>query len=102
MSTPVSVTIAHRLGKDEATRRLKDGLARTKGFGTLISVEQEVWSGDTLEFQMRALGQAAAGSIEVREDSLRIEVTLPWLLAKAAERILPQIRQQTALLLEKK
>jgi putative polyhydroxyalkanoic acid system protein len=103
VSAPVSVSIAHRLGKAEATRRLKDGLARTKGhLGALISVEQEVWSGDTLQFQMRALGQTAAGSIEVREDSLRIEVTLPWLLAKAAERILPVMRQQTALLLEKK
>lgn len=102
MSTPVSVTVSHRLGKAEAMRRLKDGLAHTKGFGTLISVEQEVWSGDTLQFQMRALGQAAAGSIEVREDSLRIDVTLPWLLAKAAERILPTIRQHTTLLLEKK
>ena len=102
MSEPVSVTVSHRLGKDEAVRRLKDGLGRTKSFGALISVEQEVWSGDTLQFQMRALGQAAAGSIEVREDSLRIEVTLPWLLAKAAERIVPAIRQQATLLLEKK
>jgi hypothetical protein len=33
---------------------------------------------------MRALGQTAAASIEVLEDTLRIEVSLPWILAKAA------------------
>ena len=36
------------------------------------------------------------------EDALRIEVALPWLLAKAANRLLPVLRKQTTLLLEKK
>ena len=103
MGAPVTVSISHRLGKDEAARRLKDGLARTKGqLGALISIDQEEWSGDTLRFQMRALGQSAAGTIEVMEESLRIEVSLPWLLAKAAERFLPTLRRETTLLLEKK
>ena len=51
---------------------------------------------------MRALGQSAAGTIEVLEDSLRIEVTLPWLLAKLSEKFLPALKKETALLLEKK
>jgi Putative polyhydroxyalkanoic acid system protein (PHA_gran_rgn) len=103
VSTPVTATVPHRLGKDEALRRLKAGLARAKGqFGTLITIEQEEWSGDVLRFQMRALGQSAAGTITVMEDSLLIAVTLPWLLAKAAERLLPQMRQQATVLLEHK
>ena len=56
--------------------------------------------GDTLSFQMRALGQSAAGTITVMEDKVLIAVTLPWLLAKAAEHILPTIQKQTSLLLE--
>lgn len=103
MSTPVTLSIPHRLGKEEAVRRLKRGLGRAQGqFGGLISVEQEIWTGDTLRFQMRALGQSAAGTIEVLGDSLRIEVALPWLLAKAAERIMPAVRKQATLLLESK
>ena len=51
---------------------------------------------------MRALGQTAAASIEVLEDALRIEVSLPWLLAKAAKRFLPILRKEATLLLEKK
>ena len=103
MSEPITVTISQQLGKAEAVRRLRDGFARTKGqLGQLIAIEQETWDGDTLRFQMRALGQLAAGTIEVLENALRIEVTLPWLLAKAAKRILPVLRKEATLLLEKK
>jgi hypothetical protein len=103
MSDPVTVIVGHRLGKVEATRRLKEGFARTKGhLGEMIAIEQEIWEEDTLRFHLRALGQTAAGTIEVLEDALRIEVSLPWLLAKAAKRLLPILRKQTTLLLEKK
>ena len=103
MSAPVTAAVPHRLGKEEALRRLKTGLARARGqFGTLLAIEREEWSGDELSFQMRALGQSAAGTITVMEDKVLIAVTLPWLLAKAAERILPTIQKQTTLLLENK
>jgi putative polyhydroxyalkanoic acid system protein len=85
MSNTITVVVSHHLGKVEAARRLKDGLAHTKGhLGALIAVEQETWEGDTLRFRMRALGQTAAASIEVLEDALHIEVSLPWRLANAA------------------
>ena len=103
MSETVTVIVGHRLGKVEAVRRLKDGLARTQGnLGAMIAMEEATWEGDTLRFRLRALGQTAAASIEVLEDALRIEVSLPWLLAKAAKRLLPILRKETTLLLEKK
>ena len=103
MSDTVTVTVGHRLGKVEAVRRLKEGLAHTDGqVGAMIALEQQTWQGDTLRFSMRALGQTAAASIEVLEDALRIEVSLPWLLAKAAKRLLPILRKEATLLLEKK
>ena len=103
MSTPVTVSVSHRLGKDEAVRRLKTGLERMRGnLSALVTIDQDVWTGDTLRFQMRALGQSAAGTIEVLDDSVRIEVTLPWLLAKLSERLLPAIKKEATLLLEKK
>lgn len=103
MSEPVTAAVPHRLGKEEALRRLKTGLARAKGhLGGLLTIERETWSGDTLDFQMHALGQSAAGTITVLEDRLLITVTLPWLLARAAERILPVLKKQTTLLLENK
>jgi hypothetical protein len=103
LSDNVTVTIGHRLGKVEAMRRLKDGFAGAHGhLGGIIAVEQETWEGDTLHFRMRALGQTATARIEVLEDALRIDVALPWLLAKAANRLLPMLRKEAARLLEKK
>ena len=103
MSETVTVVIGHRLGKAEALRRVKEGFARADGqLGPLMAIEQESWEGDVLRFRMRVLGQAAAAMIEVMDDALRVEVSLPWLLAKAAKRLLPILRKETSLLLEKK
>ncbi len=71
-------------------------------YGHLLAVQEETWNGDRLLFQVSALGQAAAGIIDVAEDHVRLEVTLPWLLAKLAEKIQPMIRKEGTLMLEKK
>jgi hypothetical protein len=103
MSDTITVIVGHRLGKAEAVRRIKEGFSRTSGqLGPMIAVEQEAWEGDTVRFRMRALGQIAAGTIEVLEDAMRIEVSLPWLLAKAAKRLIPILRKEATLLLEKR
>jgi hypothetical protein len=103
MSKPVVVSIPHRLGKEEALARLKSGFTRARtNFGYLLTVEDEAWSGDHLQFRVRALGQVAGGTIDVAEDHVRLEVTLPWLLAAFAEKITPAIRKEGTLLLEKK
>jgi hypothetical protein len=103
MSKPIVVSIPHRLGKEEAIRRLKSGLGRMRtDFGHLLAVQEEIWTGDHLQFQVSALGQAAGGIIDVTEDHVRLEVTLPWLLAKLAEKIQPMIRKEGTLMLEKK
>jgi hypothetical protein len=101
MSAPVTASVPHRLGKAEAIRRLKAGLSRAQG-GSLLTIDQEEWSGDMLRFRMHALGQSATGTITVMEESVDIAVTLPWLLAKIAERILPAVRNKATLLLENK
>ena len=103
MSAPLTVSIPHRLGREEAIRRLKTGLASIRNnYSSLIAVDREEWAGDKLAFGLRALGQPSSGSIEVFEDRLLIEVTLPWLLAKFAERVVPTIRKEATLLLEKR
>ena len=103
MSETVTVTVGHTLGKAEAIRRIKDGMLRSSGhLGAMVLIDQESWEGDTLRLRIRALHQTATASVQVLEDALRIEVSLPWLLAKAAHRLLPILRKETTLLLEKK
>ena len=57
---------------------------------------------ENLQFSVSALGQVASGTIDVAQDYVRLEVTLPWLLAVLAEKITPAIRKEGTLLLDKK
>ncbi len=102
MSKPIIVSIPHRLGKEEALRRLKPGLTGAAASFPVLKVDEEIWSGDRLTFRVRALGQAAAGTVDVADDHVKLEVTLPWLLQKFAEIAQTAIRARGKLLLEKK
>jgi hypothetical protein len=103
MTEPLIVTIPHRLGKDEAARRIRDGLGRAKGeFAHLIHIEADSWEGDRLQFAASALGQHAHGFIDVYDGAVRLEVTLPWLLAQFAHAAQRVVGQRGQVLLEKK
>jgi hypothetical protein len=55
-----------------------------------------------MDFRVRALGQIAAGHVDVTGDQVRLEVTLPWLLQKFAEKVLTTIQGRGQVLLEEK
>jgi Putative polyhydroxyalkanoic acid system protein (PHA_gran_rgn) len=103
MTKPLVVTIPHRLGQDEAVRRLRSGLrSAQEKFGQFFSVQEETWTDNRLQFRVTALAQTASGTIDVLDDHVRLEVVLPWLLAKVGEAIQPLIRKEGTLMLEKK
>ncbi len=102
MSEPLIVSIPHRLGREEAVRRLKGGLDRAAASVPVLKVDEERWEGDQMFFRVRALGQAASGQINVAEDHVRLEVTLPWLLQRFAEMAQVAIRERGKLLLTKR
>ena len=102
MTQPLVVSVPHRIGKNEAVRRLKSGLESvpTK-FGQVFVVQEQTWTDNRLQFRISALGQSATGTIEVEEDHARLEVTLPWLLAQVAKTIQSAVQKQGTLMLGK-
>ena len=103
MPPPLIVSIPHKLGKDEAIRRLKAGIGSVTGqYRQFVTVDEEVWSGDRLAFGITAMKQQARGVIDVADDHVRIELTLPWLLDRLARGAQALIQKQGSLLLEKK
>jgi hypothetical protein len=102
MSAPLVVSIPHQLGREEATRRLKVGLTRAASSIPVLQVDEERWDGDRMMFRVRALGQAASGHLDVADDHVRLEVTLPWLLQRFAEVAQVAIRNRGKLLLTKR
>lgn len=99
MSAPLVMSIPHRLGREEATRRLKGGLTRAAANVPVLQVDEERWEGEHMDFRVRALGQAASGHIDVADDHVLVEVMLPWLLQRFADVAQAVIRKRGQLLL---
>ena len=102
MSAPLIVSIPHQLGREEATRRLKTGLTRAASSIPVLKVDEERWEENRMIFRVRALGQAASGHLDVADDHVRLEVTLPWLLQRFAEVAQTAIKNRGNLLLTKR
>ena len=106
MARPVSVSIPHALGKDEARRRIEQGFGRlrqqmTSGIGAMMSF-QERWEGDRLHFEGGGLGQKMTGRLDIRDDAVDIQLDLPEILAAIAEKIAGRLKTEGQKLLEKK
>jgi hypothetical protein len=82
-------------------RRLKTGLGRATASIPVMQVEEERWSGDSMNFRIRALGQIASGQVDVADDHVKVQVVLPWLLQRFAEMAQATIRKRGQLLLGK-
>jgi Putative polyhydroxyalkanoic acid system protein (PHA_gran_rgn) len=102
MSAPLVVSIPHSLGREEAMRRLKNGLSRAASSVPVLKVDEERWEDNRMTFRVRALGQAAAGHVDVADDHVKVEVVLPWLLQRFAQAAQVAIRNRGNLLLTKR
>ncbi len=102
MSAPLVVSIPHQLGREEAIRRLKTGLTRAVASIPVLKVDEERWEDNRMIFRIRAIGQAASGSVDVEEDYVRLEIVLPWLLQRFAQAAQIAIKNRGNLLLAKR
>ena len=102
MSAPLVVSIPHRLGREEAIRRLKGGLSRAAASVPVLKVDEETWDDNRMMFRVRAHGPGRNGKPQVADDHVRLEITLPWLLQRFAEAAKAAITQRGNLLLTKR
>jgi putative polyhydroxyalkanoate system protein len=106
VARPVTVNIPHKLGKQEARRRIEEGFGRlrqqmTGGIAAMVSF-QERWEGDRLHFEGSGLGQKMTGRLDVFPESVRVELDLPEILAAMADLISGRLQKEGQKLLEKK
>ena len=66
---PLVITISHRLGRDEAKRRLDDGLGHIRGqLAGFVSSLDYTWTGYRLDFSVTAMRQSIDGRIDIEDD----------------------------------
>ena len=102
MSKPISVTISHNLTRQEAVRRLKTGLERLRAKGGPVAKIEDTWEGDRMAFKASVLLQTVTGRVDVMDEAVRIEVDLPWLLARISGKVRTQIEQRGTKMLRHK
>jgi hypothetical protein len=98
---PITVTISHRLGREDAKRRIDQGLAAIRGeIAPYVKSLDYAWEDYRLDFRVLAMMQTITGRIEVYDDFVKIELGLPRLLHLLARTIKGRIENHAATLLE--
>jgi putative polyhydroxyalkanoate system protein len=91
----LTISIPHQLGRTEAKRRLGElaSQLQDQSGGMLKGVEQR-WEDDTLHFVVGAAGQSISGTAHVAEQTVNMEIALPWMLSLLAGTVKKQIERQ--------
>ncbi|SRR5579884_1207570 len=99
----LTISIPHQLGREEAKRRIGEMAShlQEQSGGLLKGVEQR-WDGDTLHFVVGAAGQSISGTAHVAEQTVNLDIALPWMLSLLAGTVKKQIEQQAREALEHK
>lgn len=85
MSKSIVIAVPHNLGVEEARRRVAAEIEQLKSeYINKFAYSEIAWAGDTANIRVVALAQEVKAHIDVLADSVRIEIVLPWLLAKLA------------------
>jgi hypothetical protein len=99
---PLVVSIPHRVGRQEAKRRVDAGVSRLgPELGAVVGGLDYSWNADTLNFRAAAMWQTITGRIEVLDDAVRVEIDLPWMMRLLGDTITKQVRGRARAMLEK-
>jgi hypothetical protein len=99
---PLLVSIPHRLGRQEAKRRVDAGVSRLgPDLGAVVGGLDYSWNADTLNFRAAAMWQTITGRIAVLDDAVRVEIDLPWMMRLLGDTITRRVHGRALAMLEK-
>jgi hypothetical protein len=88
MAKTITLVVPHSLGAERAKQAVSEQMDRLKAaFNDRIASAEVVWAGYHADVRVAALGQTINAKIDVFDDSLRLEVDLPWLLASLSPKV---------------
>ena len=100
MSQPIEVDLPHKLGKDEARRRIANNVHKLEEHIPGGAQVQSGWVGDQLNLDVAALGQSVTATIDVEETKVRVKVLLPPMLGMFSGLIQAGLQKKGDVLLE--
>jgi putative polyhydroxyalkanoic acid system protein len=99
-NTPLTVDLPHRLGAEEAKRRIGANIGSLAGQLPAGAQVRSAWQGDRLDLGIAVIGQQLEAAIDVQESLVRVSVLLPPALAFFGKAIEAGLRRSAPQLLE--
>lgn len=91
----LSMNAVHRLGRDEAQRRLQEKLSVVRGrYGRQLSDLHEEWNESPLSFGFKVIGMSVTGHIEVEDTEVRLTAEVPFAVVVLRKPIERRIRME--------
>jgi hypothetical protein len=102
MNKPIVVDLPHKLGAEEAKRRMQGGIGKLKNHIPGGGQVESSWDGDRMNLRVQAMGQEVVGHIDVHETKVRLELTLPAIFSLFSTTVEGLLRSRGSELLEDK
>ena len=100
MTQPIEVDLPHKLGKDEARRRIANNVHKLETHIPGGAQVQSGWVGDQLNLEIAAMGQQANATIDVYDAKVHLKVLLPPMLGMFGGLIQAALESKGGALLE--
>jgi hypothetical protein len=102
MNKPITADLPHKLGAEEAKRRMQKGIGKLKDFIPGGGQVESSWEGDRMNLRVQAMGQEVSGHLDVKETLVHVELMLPPMFALFAGQIQGMLRSRGSEMLEDK
>jgi hypothetical protein len=102
MNKPLVVDLPHKLGAEEAKRRMRGGISKLKDHIPGGAEVDSSWEGDRMNIRVQAMGQEVVGHMDVQESKVHVELMLPAFLAMFGSKIAGLLQSRGSELLEDK
>lgn len=102
MTKPIAIDLPHKLGAEEAKRRMQGGIGKLKNHIPGGGLVQSSWEGNRMNLRVQAMGQLVEGHLDVEETKVRIELMLPAFFSLFSGTIEGLLRSRGSELLEDK
>jgi putative polyhydroxyalkanoate system protein len=100
MTQPIDIDLPHNLGKDEARRRIANNIHKLEQHIPGGASVQSGWTGDQLNLNVAAMGEAVNASIDVMETKVHLRVLLPGMLGMFSGLVQAALQKKGGALLE--
>jgi putative polyhydroxyalkanoate system protein len=100
MSQPIDVDLPHNLGKEEAKRRIAGNIHKLQEHIPGGAHVQSGWTGDQMNLQVAAMGEAVNATVDVQETKVHLKVVLPGMLGMFSGLVQATLQKKGSVLLE--